>query len=180
MIDRIAFQDALAKVINLCVDNVLPNVPSVPVRLQGYDYNGLEVPRPRIVMNVHPVQFFNNSSYDCEYVGVDAKYGQQTIWQQYTLNVDLMCIGSPADDYAQIILQTLRGKLMANYDLLFADNGIEAKLNSISDVTDISIELGTKIEDRWTMTLNLHGCTDVYDDKIVRILEVNPQIKEGN
>lgn len=179
MFNRTAFQDALAKVIKSCTDNILAKVPSVPVKLQGYDYNGLEVPRPRIVMNVRPVQFFNNPSYDCEYVEVDAKYGQQTIWQQYTLSVDLMCIGSPEDDYAQTILQNLRGKLMANYDLLFADNGIEAKLNNISDIADISVELGTKIEDRWTMTLNLHGCTDVYDDKIVRILEVNPQIKEG-
>lgn len=185
MLNKNVIEEGLAQCIK--------DIAGCQTHLANYDYTGIKLKYPRIVVDVQMPQFFARQSRSTDLepargrvksrVQVPRKKviafteAQLRTIQQFELDVVITCIGSPQDNLAYEKLQQIRGKIHEDYDLLFPQYDIKGLfVNAFSEIEDISVELKTKVEDRYRMTMTLTGSTEIYNDSVTRILEVNPQI----
>lgn len=173
MLDKTKLEDSIASSIK--------GIVKCQTHLASYDYDGVKLKYPRVVVDVQAPEFLARQSNFEKITKIDEKTGRRTITQQYLLDVVITCVGSPKDNLAYLKMQELRGVLHADYDIIFPENGLEnVKVNSFGDIEDISLELPTKIESRYRMVITLSGSANIYDRTIAKIVEVNPQIVEVN
>lgn len=169
MLDKNKIEEGLALIIK--------DIVKCQTHLAGYDYTGIQLQHPRIVVDVKMPQFVARQSNVDSVKKISETHGLRSIRQQFSLDVVITSLGSPQDNLAYEKLQELRGKLHADYDLLFAEHSLkELVVNSFGEIEDIAVELGTKIENRYQMIMTLNGSTEVYSGTIEKILEVNPQV----
>jgi hypothetical protein len=169
MLNKNVIEEGLAQCIK--------DIAGCQTHLANYDYTGIKLKYPRIVVDVQMPQFFAIQSQDQKVVKETETTGRRTITQQFELDVVITSVGSPQDNLAYEKLQQIRGKMHADYDLLFPMYKIQGLfVNAFSEIEDMSVELKTKIEDRYRMTMTLTGSTEIYNDVIAKIVEVNPQI----
>lgn len=169
MLDRNVIEEGLAK----CIKGIV----NCQTHLADYDYTGIELKYPRVVVDVQMPQFFAIQSRYTTETPETEKTGKRVIVQQFELDVAITCLGSPQDNLAYEKMQQIRGTLHADYDLLFPENGLQGLVvNAFSEIEDISVELKTKIENRYRMTMTLNGSTKIYEGVVAKIVEVNPQI----
>lgn len=163
--------------LELSLAQCIKDISQCQTHLANYDYTGVKLKYPRIVVDVQMPQFFARQSQTTKEVLETETTGRRTITQQFELDVVITCVGSPQNNLAYEKMQQIRGKLHADYDLLFPQYKIsELVVNAFSNIDDISVELETKIEDRYQMTMTLSGSTEIYNDTVAKIVEVNPQI----
>lgn len=169
MLDRTKLEDGIA--------NSIKSIVKCQTHLADYDYDGVKLTYPRVVVDVQAPEFFARQSNTDSITAIDIKTGKRVITQQFLLDVVITCVGTPKDNSAYLKMQELRGVLHADYDLIFPEHGLEnIKVNSFGDIEDISIELPTKIESRYRMVMTLSGSATIYEGIISKIVEVNPQM----
>ncbi|MGL5714708.1 MAG: phage neck terminator protein [Paraclostridium sp.] len=161
------------------IGNIVMATTKSQTRIQGLDYTKQKLQYPRFVISIGSPQYFGNPSYSADYQSIDKKKGRMRLFKQFNMQITIDAIDSPDKDEAYTKLQELIGVLQADYDILFADAGIgNLVLNNFSNITDISVELETRIESRHRCVVTVNGTDTVYDQDIVKIQEVNPQIIE--
>lgn len=159
------------------IGNIVLNTTKSQTHIHGLDYTKQKLQYPRFVVNIGSPQYLGNPSYSTDYTSIDTKKGRMKVYKQFNMAITIEAIDSPDSDVAYTKLQELIGILRADYDLLFTDAGIgNLVVNSFSSITDISVELGTRIESRYRCVVSINGTDTIYDQDIVKIQEVNPQI----
>ena len=176
MIDKIKLEDALIEILKEITFEKY-NIP-IQVHLSNYDYSKVQLKYPRIVVNVDEPQFFRRQSFDTVYKIKDEKLGDLKVLKQFNLDVTIQTLGDPASNDSYELMQFIRGKIGTDYDILFYKEDSSGNVlrdlrflavQSFTDIEDISIELRTKIENRWQMVIGMSGQTNIYDGTIERI-----------
>jgi hypothetical protein len=170
--DKTLFEDAFAKAIK--------KLAGCQVHLKNINYDKIKLSYPRVVVDIGEPQYLARHSNHKEYTkSSDPDKIKRFISQQFTGVVTLTAIGSPDDNLAHDMITKVRNTLFVDYDILLADEGLNnIAIQDFGPILDISVELETKIENRFIMTLLIHGTDTIIDDEIGRVAEVSYSIND--
>lgn len=168
--NKTLFENAFAKAIK--------KIAGCQTHLKNINYDKIKLTYPRLVVGIGEPQYLAKHSRYEEYTkSAELEKINRFVAQQFSGVVTITAVGSPEDNLAHETLTKVRNNLLVDYAILLADEGLKnIAIQDFGPILDISIELDTKIENRFTMTILIHGTDTIIEDTVGRVSEVGYSI----